>query len=126
MTTTGTGADRRQHPRVRLLMGLSYRVVELGKAVASAPAPGSEDESRVQDVSLGGLGMIVPKPLPMDSIVEIDFPHAKDSFQSIPVRAKVVRCLERSAGESYEIGVQFMAFSGEASDAILSFLKNPS
>ena len=124
--TEPSGADRRQHARVRLLIGLAYRILELGALVPAAPAPGTEDESRVQDASLGGLGMVVPKPLPRDSILEIDFPHAKDSFQSVPVRAKVVRCQERSPGESYEVGVQFQTFTSEASDAILAFLKNSS
>jgi hypothetical protein len=120
-----TGADRRQHPRVRLLMGLAYRIIAVGEGPGrNAAQPGVQDESKVQDASLGGLGMVVSRPLPTDSIVEIDFPHAKDSFQSVPVRAKVVRCLERSPGESYEIGVQFQTFGGEASDAILAFLKS--
>lgn len=71
----GSVANRRQHPRYRASIPLTYRVVALPPTVApsveSAPAQNSGAGGTTRDISIGGAGILVAEKLRPGTEVEL-------------------------------------------------------
>ncbi|MFC3092764.1 PilZ domain-containing protein [Alteromonas sediminis] len=57
------------------------------------------------DVSRGGLKLLLPEPLQVDSIVDVQL--TPDNVSAKAFNATVVRCIQRQTNE-FEIGLQFI------------------
>jgi uncharacterized protein (TIGR02266 family) len=100
--------DRRRHTRISL--GVSVDVTSGSNFFVG----------RTRDLSMGGLFIETPVPLPIGSVVAVDLllngkKHA--------LAATVAWALDRPGGETVGVGVSFNDLTPRARNAILAFMK---
>lgn len=104
----GREGDRRVTRRTRVSAGL--RVEPLGTDT------GPPLDAWLSDLSRGGLGLIVPRPLASGLSLRAKLP-AGSASQSVPVKCRVVHC-RATANGMFVVGAEFVSRrSGAESDA---------
>ena len=114
---------RRKNPRFRLLTGLEYKVSRLPDAEVLSNLDGLMT-THVQDASLGGLGALLEKFAPPESILEIHLSRPGHPGQKITIEARVLWCDKSARVEGgYRSGLEFLMPSEEALAAIMALLE---
>lgn len=102
---------------IRKVVSLRARVLVDGGAMI---------DGRTQDVSTGGVGLVLNKPLMIQSVVQVAVqlpkPKAPGQFDVITGPAKVVFQVLR--GDGYQIGVQWLSLDSKTLSALQAFTEH--
>lgn len=111
--TTGTGAERRKHPRVQKRLLLKYRCVKgavIGDAVDQVGA--------LEDVSKGGMILKAKKVYEPGCVLRLYFPEGPLG-PARTLHARVVRAKPSPGGDGFQMGLQFVKYE-EAAAAVMT------
>ena len=115
--------ERRKHPRFRLLTGLQYKL----KHLPDAEQLSDFDRlltTHVQDASMGGLGALLERFAPPESILEVHLQRTPKSKEQITVEARVLWCDKTPRPEGgFRCGLEFLMPSETAIRAIMALLE---
>ncbi len=110
-----TGVEGRTGER-RKFKRFKANIIVLSKFI-----PGFRTVTR--DISLGGMRIVLPAPLPQGSELELELDlDSKFGRKTMKVKAKVV-WVRQVAPRRYEAGLKFLNLSERKKDIMISFLK---
>lgn len=128
MTDELTGKDRRQHPRAE---GEFAVIFNLTLPIPVNMDAGAEEYPAVAlDVSVGGIGLDVDRPITIETPVKLRFEliNTKTELEEYRLRFFKLEGHVRYCGElkrqHYHVGVQFTQISPEESDFIETYIKD--
>ncbi len=128
MTAEPKGKDRRLHPRAE---GEFSVIFNLTLPIPVNMDAGAEEYPAVAlDVSVGGIGLDVDRPLPVDTPVKLRFEliNAKTELEVYRLRffklEGQVRYCEELKRQHFHVGVEFSQISPEESDYIATYIKD--
>ncbi len=123
-----SGKDRRQHPRAE---GEFSVIFNLTLPIPVNMDAGSEEYPAVAlDVSVGGIGLDVDRPIPVDTPVKLRFEliNTKTEIEEFRMRffklEGQVRYCEALKKQHYHVGVQFSQITPEESGFIATYIKD--
>ncbi|MDH4219859.1 MAG: PilZ domain-containing protein [Candidatus Aminicenantes bacterium] len=93
-------AEMRKYPRRSFVTGVSYRVVVDYKTMIP-----SKDDGLTQNISDGGLCLILNRELPPGAILELTFDLPKEDSEPITTRVKVI--WQKKIEKGFLTGVKF-------------------
>lgn len=91
--------ERRKYARLDLALTVSYRVVE-----QASNLPVNPREAISSDISLGGLRLMTPSPLPNGTVLDLEVLLGEDERHPISAEGEVV-WQSKISDTSYETGV---------------------
>jgi c-di-GMP-binding flagellar brake protein YcgR len=109
------GAERRQYVR-RPFRGLAYLVF-----------PGAESiEVRTFDLSVGGVGIIVPTNPPhlATCVIRLSIPVNGAARKSFEAKTQVVHSLLSSSERGFKVGLRFMGLDAAMATAIIRYVSS--
>ncbi len=107
------GMDRRRFPR-KFISGTGHLLV-----------PGQPPiEVHTQDISLGGVGVIAPRPFPHETPCRLRFALSRESygmdFITVPVR--VVHCVLSGREYGYILGLEYHNMTGSVEEVVKKYM----
>ena len=123
-----SGKERRQHPRERDKFIVAYELM--------APVPVNmntdieEYPALAADISEGGMGLSVDRPLTMDTVVRLHFELINDVAaagshrqRKFKLEGQIRHCAPLNK-ELYHVGVQFKQIAPEDIDFLAAYIKD--
>ena len=111
-----SGAERRKFARLDLALTVSYRVAGL-----STGQPLDPREAVSSDVSLGGIRLMTPSPLPNGTLLDLEIILGEEEGDPINAQGEVV-WQSKITATSYETGVQIRGMPAADKKRFMEFV----